>query len=93
MSGKRVAFSAARPSEQRIAAGADDWVTSRNGSDPEVAVPDPDTQAPQAQEPLKRLTLDIPESLHRAIKAQCAADGTKMVVEIRHLLEQKYRKS
>lgn len=92
MSGKRVAFSAARPSE-RIAAGADDWVTSRNGSDPEAPGSIRDTQNAPAQEPLKRLTLDIPESLHRAIKAQCAADGTKMVVEIRELLEQKYRKS
>ena len=39
---------------------------------------------------MKRLTIDIPESLHRAIKAQCAARGTKMADEVRELLLQKY---
>ena len=39
---------------------------------------------------LKRLTIDIPESLHRAIKAQCAMRGTKMADEVRELLLQKY---
>jgi len=28
-------------------------------------------------EAMKRLTIDVPESLHRAIKAQCAMRGTK----------------
>ena len=39
---------------------------------------------------MKRLTIDIPESLHRAIKAQCAMRGTKMADEVRDLLLQKY---
>ena len=39
---------------------------------------------------MKRLTIDIPESLHRAIKSQCAARGTKMSDEVRQLLLQKY---
>jgi hypothetical protein len=41
-------------------------------------------------EPKRRLTLDIPDSLHRAIKAQCAAEGTTMVTEIMKLLVKKY---
>ena len=41
-------------------------------------------------ERMKRLTIDVPESLHRAIKMQCAARGTKMADEIRELLMQKY---
>ena len=39
---------------------------------------------------MKRLTIDIPASLHRAIKSQCAARGTKMADEVRELLLQKY---
>lgn len=45
-----------------------------------------------APEPVKRLTIDIPESLHRAIKSQTASRGTKMADEIRDLLLQKYGK-
>nr|WP_258271058.1 plasmid partition protein ParG [Escherichia coli] len=41
-------------------------------------------------EPMKRLTIDVPESLHRAIKAQCAMRGTKIADEVRELLLQKY---
>ena len=43
-----------------------------------------------ADEPMKRLTLDIPESLHRTIKVSCAGRGTKMAEEIRALLEAHY---
>lgn len=44
----------------------------------------------QEKEPTKRLTIDIPESLHRAIKSQCAARGAKIADEVRELLLQKY---
>jgi len=44
------------------------------------------------REPMKRLTIDIPESLHREIKAQCAMRGSKIADEVRDLLIQKYRK-
>jgi hypothetical protein len=39
---------------------------------------------------MKRLTLDIPADLHRAIKTACASRGTKIVDELRELLVQKY---
>mgnify|MGYP003377059427 CR=1 FL=1 len=57
-------------------APADAWVESRS-----------DGTAP---EPMKRLTIDVPESLHRTIKAQCAMRGTKIADEVRELLLQKY---
>ncbi len=56
---------------------ADDWVESRSTEE---------------NEPIQRLTIDIPVSLHRAIKAQCAMRGKKIVQEIRELLIQKYGK-
>ncbi len=42
------------------------------------------------KEETKRLTLDIPESLHRKIKTSCAARGTKIVREITELLLKHY---
>ena len=36
---------------------------------------------------MKRLTIDIPESLHTRVKSQCAKRGAKMADEIRALLE------
>jgi hypothetical protein len=41
-------------------------------------------------ERMKRLTIDVPLSLHVRIKAQCALRGTKMADEIRALLEERF---
>lgn len=38
----------------------------------------------------KRLTLEIPAELHRRVKSQCAARGTKMIDEITALLDQRF---
>lgn len=38
----------------------------------------------------KRLTIDIPVSLHRTIKSQCALRGTKIADEVREILIEKY---
>lgn len=44
-----------------------------------------------AAEPLVRLTFDIPESLHRRIKINCAERGIKrMATELRRILEQHF---
>lgn len=65
----------AKPQPRSDAANPDAWVSAA-GSEP---------AAPQV--PMKRLTIDIPESLHRRIKTQCAANGLRMADEIRTLLE------
>ena len=44
----------------------------------------------RATEATKRLTIDIPASLHSRIKAACALQGVKMNEEIRKLLEQHF---
>ena len=46
----------------------------------------------RAAEETKRLTLDLPASLHKRIKTTCAMRGTKMTDEIRKLLEENYPK-
>jgi hypothetical protein len=44
----------------------------------------------RAIESTKRLTLDLPASLHTRIKATCALRGVKMADELRRLLEQHF---
>lgn len=76
MSTKKVAFGT-KPTHRPAPEMVDLWVDNR-AEDQTVA------------EPMKRLTIDIPESLHRSIKAQCAMRGSKIVDEVRELLLQKY---
>ncbi len=73
---KKVAIGA-KPTNKPAPAAADAWVEQR---------------ATEEAESMKRLTIDIPESLHRTIKAQCAMRGTKIADEVRELLFNKYGK-
>lgn len=58
---------------------------------PERAVtPDQWVETRAQEEPVKRLAIDIPASLHSRIKAQCALRGTKMVDAITELLEREF---
>lgn len=75
MSTKKVVIGV-KPTNKPAPATADAWVDNRVD----------DTAVDQ----MKRLTIDIPESLHRAIKCQCAMRGTKIADEVRELLTQKY---
>lgn len=63
-----------KPTNKPAPAGADAWVESRAADEPEK---------------MKRL-IDITETLHRRIKAQCAMNGTKIADEVRELLLKKY---
>jgi hypothetical protein len=66
-----------KPSTKSQPATSDAWVSDRKPDD----------------EPTKRLTIDVPASLHAKIKASCAMRGTKMVDEITVLLEEKFLQS
>jgi len=44
----------------------------------------------RTEETIKRFTIDIPESMHRRMKTQCAARGLKMNAVIREMLEEKF---
>ena len=63
MSTKKVAFGT-KPTHRPAPEMVDLWVDNR-------------AEDQTAPEPMKRLTIDIPESLHRSIKAQCAMRGSK----------------
>ncbi|WP_215845179.1 plasmid partition protein ParG [Candidatus Pantoea bituminis] len=76
MTGKKVNFS--RRAERTVSADA--WVENR----------EPPSEQPE-QEKMKRLTIDVTESLHKAIKSTCASRGTKIADEVRELLREKYQ--
>jgi hypothetical protein len=71
----------AKPQPASPPATADEWIGRPEHSESQGG----------AGEPLVRLTFDIPESLHRRIKINCAERGIKrMATELRRILEQHF---
>ncbi len=77
MSRKKVTLATKPRPASAVAPTADDWVESRQ------------TEADNG-EAMKRLTVDVPTSLHSRIKSQCALRGVKMADQIRELLEKHF---
>lgn len=83
---------------------ADNWVTASSNNnqttqtnqnvEPVQILEPPAPQIPEKAktEPTTRFTIDIPVSLHRLIKSDCALRGVKMNEEIRNLLENHFLK-
>ena len=76
---KKVSFA------RMIPKAADEWVAGAGTETVSTLSP-----PPEPTEPMKRLTIDIPRSLHTRIKAACALRGSKMADEIRTLLDREY---
>ena len=74
MAGKKVAFGGKPQTKAVKETSKDDWVKNRDAEPVKM----------------KRFTIDVPEELHRKIKADCASRGVKMASEIRALLEQHF---
>lgn len=98
---KKISFGT-KPSNRQPPPEADKWVNSRVVEEDEVETPAPTLRPePQPQprpeiaepEKMKRLTIDIPLSLHKQLKAQCALSGRTIADEVRDFLLQKYGKS
>lgn len=101
---KKVTFGA-QPKAQ--SPNINEWVETREvANPPEDRPPEPSAQRestppasqmnatadpPPPQEKIKRLTLDIPESLHRRIKGKAVMEGTTMVEMLRELLLETYQ--
>ena len=73
----------ARPTTRQAPApaSADEWVGTRGETAATPATPG---------EPTKRLTIDLPESLHRRVKVGCAMEGTSVAAEVRAFLERRF---
>ena len=79
MSAKKVSI-ARRPNAESH--GVDSWVSDR-----EDLIK---SKEPKVVTKMKRLTIDIPESLHRAIKRKAVEEGVAMADLLRSLLEERY---
>jgi hypothetical protein len=85
----------------KLAPAADAWIANR-GAEPAAtdreggsvtalkAVEAAPAPAPEPKEKMSRFTIDVPESLHRRVKMQCAARGQKMANMMRDLLEREF---
>ncbi len=73
-----------KPGTSEKPIGIEEWVANREGLQAE--------EQPKEDQPvkIKRLTLDIPEGLHRAIKRKAVEDGVTMADLLRTLLEQHF---
>ena len=79
---KSVSF--ARPA-RKPQPDADAWV---GGSGAEASEPAP--KPAKQPVPMKRLTLDVPEELHRRVKSGCAARGEKIADVVRRYLDAEF---
>jgi hypothetical protein len=74
----------AKPGRSSQPANLDTWVGEGGGKPP----PPPPPPTPPVK--MKRLTLDIPEPLHKAIKMRSVQEGVAMVDMLRELLAKHY---
>jgi predicted DNA binding CopG/RHH family protein len=73
----------------KLKSNIDNWVKSREvpTSEPEQSL----TVEQPSQPKIKRLTLDISETLHKRIKGKAVIEGISMVEMLRELLETTYK--
>lgn len=81
---KKVTFGARPPAATKLA-NPDDWVA--NTPEAQVAPTAPPGTPP---EKIKRLTIDIPLSLHRRVKTGCAREELVIADVVREFLDQRF---
>lgn len=86
-----------RPSARPTAAEVDQWMNDEKPKSKPVGGgskknPSPTKKAKVEPKPekMKRLTIDIPDALHRRVKGGCANEGIKMADVIREFLEGRF---
>lgn len=88
MSAKKVAIK-----RKPTAKDAEDWITSAGEGTVDTsqapAAPRKKPASKKKKVPMKRLTLDIPEKLHKKLKVQAAREGRTMADIIREILEER----
>lgn len=81
-----------RPGKRPSAEAIDKWIEAQGETEaqpPAVVAEPPKVIASK----MKRLTIDIPDSLHRRVKSQCGQDGLRMADVIRGLLDARFPES
>jgi predicted DNA binding CopG/RHH family protein len=73
-----------KPGSKEQPTAIEEWVANRED------LQEAEQSTGNHSEKMKRLTLDIPEELHRAIKRKAVDEGVTMAELLRSLLEQHY---
>ncbi|HEY4311646.1 MAG TPA: plasmid partition protein ParG [Pirellulales bacterium] len=71
---KKVSFSSKPSAEATSRLSPDRWVNDHDAT----------------TESTKRLTIDVPQSLHTRVKSQCALQGLQMADVVREMLERRF---
>ena len=98
--GKKVTIGK-RPSARASAEAVDKWMEAEKPAEPagegssEKKAPVKKALAKKVKvkvepEKMKRLTIDIPDTLHRRVKSGCGSEGIKMADVIREYLEGRF---
>ncbi len=84
MPAKKVSIGKKPGSQEKPVDRLDEWVSNRERLE--------EAEQPKQDQPekMKRLTLDIPHGLHRAIKRKAVEEGVTMADLLRTLLEQHF---
>ena len=82
-------FTAAPKPRQLTAEEIEAFERNGTGHDRQSAPVEAVQPATTAAEPSKRLSLDLPVSVHRRFKTACSATGRKMVGELQRLIERR----
>ncbi len=92
MAAKKVGFKSKVKNNQSV--DLERWVSNRSveeANSQTVESNTPHTSTPSETKPkMKRLTIDVTEELHRAIKMKAVEQGTPMADMLRELLESNY---
>ncbi len=87
MAAKKVGF---KPKAQNNQSGdLEKWVSDRELNEQTSHTVETNTPT-EAKPKMKRLTIDVPETLHRAIKMKAVEQGVPMADMLRSLLESNY---
>lgn len=84
MPAKKVSFGRKPNAENPV--DVEEWVAKREA----LQAAEPAAVLEDKAEKMKRLTLDIPEGLHRAVKRKALDEGMTMAELLRSLLEEHY---
>jgi predicted DNA binding CopG/RHH family protein len=87
MAHKKTVTIGTKPSSVSDPAQLDQWVSERGESD---GAQSQSVESASESVKMKRLTLDISEDLHKAIKTRAVVEGVPMANMLRSLLEQYY---
>ena len=78
---KKTVHIAPKPQSRNQTVAVDEWVNAGAA------------KAGGGDEPIKRLTIDVPVSLHTRMKAGCAMQGLNMADVVRDMLEKRFPKA